>query len=669
MVSWSGIKSFIRRRSRPKTKPKTTTLGKPYIKPSEKKDVPSGIVVSGGRGTSGSVGGGIRSGVSGGGGTVSIPTVDIKSKLASVEKEKVTTVTKPADSQFEKDVTVSKRTPIQQLKVTAVEKGVPIREPLRKEPRPLAVSAFKPPEWKKAPLRRVSYEISREREREIQRPTRFRIPKQVGLAIGAVGVGGVSVIAHPIEAGKGFVEFGKGMVIGRKAPEIGRALRKEPAFAITYGTALILGPKYIPKGVRAVTKAVSPRYVKPTMTGLEYGKFTERVTLQKQMSLVGKKITIVHTTPKRIFKPFKKVAIMEPAKRAEMGALRLRAGEAYTYWAPPAVKTGRPKALLGFGGITPAEEVGISYAIKHPGKVKWTLFKPSAEAIIVKGRVKGFPKYIRTEKQAAAFIMKRPGEIRLPAEVYRKGIQEYQIAISPPKLRRVGYKWTELYGQKLRLIEAEIIKPPKIGKMKPPKIVRKRILEIDTIKTMEKYYAPEKYYQVKPYYPTKPYYLAKPTYYKKPVYYEKPYYLAKPTYYKKPVYYEKPYPVKPTYYPKPYYPKKPAYYPIEPKVPPEIIITEDILPPKKKKRKGLAKVGARVGARPITSPKMRRIIIRTPSLAAAEMGVVGKVRKGEVTGLVERALPSKLGIKKTVIPSLGPFKVNTKKIKLKGGKK
>jgi len=471
--------------------------------------------------------------------------------------------------------------------------------------------------WRRAPISRAMEEITIAEEKLYQRERPGYVREMKGFVYGAagLGVGFVRAIAHPIKTVK---EFGymvrhpleTGEVIGMRLQEKPGAFTAEVA-----GTVLLWkAPKIIPKAKIMIGKKISTKYVPKAKVGIEYGKWTEIVPTQKQLLLAGKEITVTQVSPKAWFKPFRKIAKVKPAKLAEMRYPRRVAGEVYTYWQPP-IPTGKPKALLGFGGIEPTAETGLIYALRHPKKVKWTLLgKPAAEIKIVRGKVYPLPKKImkmkpsiKAERMAAEYIMKRPGKFFIPAEVKRvtrpierAGFQEYQIALAPPtKLVKPKKIWTEIYGQKVKVIRAELEKAP----MKPTiPVARKIALERYgkaplKIKPTKPYYAPAKYYPISKvlrvgiipsYKPTK--YYKKPKYVKPSIYYPTKYVkpsIYYPTKYVKPsIYYPtkyvKPVTYKPTHYipgkyvkPSIYYPTKYAepsiYYPTKPVKKPPII--------------------------------------------------------------------------------------------------
>ncbi len=397
----------------------------------------------------------------------------------------------------------------------------------RYEPKP--VSMFVPtkpistveqafvPAWRKSPLERASYELRRAREAEIQRPSSayIKVPKRALFTVGTLALIPAQMVVHPIEAVKG---VGR-MIISPKETigiPVGRALRQEPTFALGMGAGMILGAKVpIMKPVTGIAKVVSPKYVKPSEAGLVYGKYTEVVPLKKQLALAGREVVVTQVSPTPWFKPFRKTAEIRPAMVSEISPIRKAAGEVYSYWAPPTV-TGKPKALLGFGGITTtAEKVGLIYALKHPKKVKFTLFgKPTAEIKMIKGVVEPVPKRfgkpsVEAEKAYAGYIMKEPAKLRMPAEVLRvtrgmekAGKQEYQVVLAPTTLRKVEYKWTEIGEQKVKIVKAEIVEPVPIikpTKVKPVEIVEPTIItKPGKIKIEKPYYEPLEYYPLKP---------------------------------------------------------------------------------------------------------------------------------------------------------------------------
>ena len=60
--------------------------------------------------------------------------------------------------------------------------------------------------------------------------------------------------------------------------------------------------------------------------------------------------------------------------------------------------------------------------------------------------------------------------------------------------------------------------------------------------------------------------------------------------------------------------------------------------------------------------RIERAFKRIPSFAAVSLGRVGRVRKGEYSGLVERALSRPLGRGRGItLGSLGPFKIGMPK--------
>jgi len=483
------------------------------------------------------------------------------------------------------------------------EKESPMLKTEIKAP-PGVLAPYKPPAWKKEPLKRATYEITTREEKLYQRgePGYIREAKGFGYGVAGVGLGIAGMIRHPIKAVKGYASMIRHPL--RTGAAIGKRLETRPG-AFTGEVAAFVGlakaPKLIPKARLTIGKKVSPKYIPKAKAGIDFGKWTEIVPAKRELALAGRKITVTQVSPKAWFKPYRKIAKVKPAKVAEMRYPRRVAGEVYTYWQPPTPK-GKPKALLGFGGVEPAAETGLLYALRHPTKVKWTVFgKPTAEIKLVKGRIEPLPKKImkmkpsiKAERAAAEYIVKRPGKFYLPAEIKRVtrpmergGFQEYQVVLAPAtKLRAVGKKWTEIYGQRVKIVEAEL--PKQVLKPSAPKIPIARRITLERFAKPRippkkiPYYKPTKYYPVskvvrvglvpsykptkyyKPKYPPTKYY--KPSVYKPTKYIPTRYYAPSP-YVKapyKPAYYKAPYYVQPKLAPAPYYPAKPtkALFPI-----------------------------------------------------------------------------------------------------------
>jgi len=144
---------------------------------------------------------------------------------------------------------------------------------------PSMITAYISPEWKEAPLQRATFEITKAREREIQRPSPLyvRIPKRAGLATAAFGVGIAQFIGKVSEASlptykitpstkyaKMVVETGKGAITA--GPAIGTALKREPAYALTIGALYIGAPKLIAKAPVRVSDIVRTARLKKLPT-------------------------------------------------------------------------------------------------------------------------------------------------------------------------------------------------------------------------------------------------------------------------------------------------------------------------------------------------------------------------------------------------------------------
>lgn len=475
------------------------------------------------------------------------------------------------------------------------------------------IEEFKPPAWKEAPLMRAQYElgrVSRKREKE----TLWALPAGVA----TIGVGIAATIAHPIETVKGFYTFvRKPSKILEEGAKVGVTLRERPLFAtgVALGTYAALKPAAIPKAV----KEISPRYVPVERVPLKMKPdWTRRVPLKKELALAETERILTQAAPweQRWFKAMQKEVEVKPSPYAEMGRLRRIYGERYAYWAPE-------EALLGFAGVG-AKEVPLSQLIKSiikgDKKVAVRLGVPKAEIKVARAKIKGVPRGL-SEKELAKWIMKRPGEFRLPAEIKRPGLQEYQVALPPKtvlekeilgkilKEPSLKYKkiWTEIEGARVAVIGVKIKKarkPPKMPSMAQleKEILKTRIRKAKKPKAEPYYYEPIEYYPIGkkvklPYYPPTKYYdkllykLYKPAPYK-----PTPYYKAPITYYPTTPY--KPYKPKPPYYKAPYYRAPayapsyyaaPSYYPPTvpkpPKVFPLVTFEEDILKKKLRKRK------------------------------------------------------------------------------------
>ena len=449
--------------------------------------------------------------------------------------------------------------------------------------------------------------MARKREKE----TLWALP--VGVA--TVGVGFAAMVVHPVESIKGIYEFAtKPSKIFEAGAKVGVTLRERPMFAtgVALGTFAALKPAVIPRAV----KKISPRYVPVEEIPLKMKPaWTRKVPLKKELALAETERILTQAAPweKKWFKTMQKEVIVKPATRAEMGKLRTLYGERYAYWAPE-------EALLGFAEVG-AKEVPFSQLVKSiikgDKKIAVRLGVPKAEIKVARAKIKDVPKGL-SEKELAKWIMKRPGEFRLPAEIKRPGLQEYQVALPPktvlekevlgkilrePKLK---YKkvWTEIEGVRVAVIGVKIKKAKK-----PPKMISMAQLEKEILKTRIRkakkpkaepyYYKPIEYYPVGkkvklPYYAPAKYYdkilykLYKPAPYKAPVDYYltvpyKPYkpYKPAPPYYKA-LYYRIP-SYAPPYYGVPSYRVPPI--PKPPKAIPLVSFEKDILKEKLKKRK------------------------------------------------------------------------------------
>ena len=198
------------------------------------------------------------------------------------------------------------------------------------------------------------------------------------------GLGALQGIAypfvHPIDAVKGTWEFIKSPVTTAEAIGAQAVIYPE------YTAGHFIGPAFLFKGIkstRPVGRIASyvergkKGFVPIEKTNINFVEsFTSPIQEGKYVEFAGKEVTTIHIT-QADFKFTDGRALVRASEPGQAGKFRTERGLFEFYSSSPDIRTGQPRAYLGYTDIAPG--------VQESGKIRLSVFSPKVTAIIERG--------------------------------------------------------------------------------------------------------------------------------------------------------------------------------------------------------------------------------------------------------------------------------------------